>query len=213
MGAGGAGRGAGRDRVYPLRGILRDVHDRQCPTRRAGVLPARRVAVGHGGAADAVLRRRRGGRVGVQAAFLGRASARPDRADDLQSGGRHRGGHHRRGMGREPTRLRANYAGGLRDWRFEHVVRQGWRGVGPVELCDRHAGQDGPGHRTPHRRRKSVGLARLLSAVRQLRLGRRGGRRHQPGRQRDRDAGGRHGRVRVDDRLHVLPPGPPRAVG
>ncbi len=43
-------------------------------------------------------------------------------------------------------------------------------------------------------------------------VGRGGGRRHQLGRQRHLDAGGRFGHVRVDNRLHVLPPGPPRSI-
>src|SRR4029077_16278398 len=71
-------------------------------------------------------------------------------------------------------------------------------------------GQDGARHRTPYRRWKRVGLARLLLAVRPLPLGRRCGRWHQLGGQWDRDADRRFGRVRVDNRVHLLPSGPPR---
>ena len=48
MGAGRACRCAGGDRLYPLRRVLRDVHDRKRPARGAGLFPRRRGAVGHG---------------------------------------------------------------------------------------------------------------------------------------------------------------------
>ncbi len=56
-------------------------------------------------------------------------------------------------------------------------------------------------------------LARLFAAVGQFCPGRHGGGLHQRGRERDLDAGDGYGRVRVDNRLHLFPPGSPRAVG
>ena len=59
---------------------------------------------------------------------------------------------------------------------------------------------------------RPVGLARLLSAVRQLHPGRHGRWRHQPDRQRYRHAGRRFCGVRGDDRIHLLPSRPPRVA-
>ncbi len=50
---------------------------------------------------------------------------------------------------------------------------KGWRGIGSVELCDRHISQDGPGIEITWLA-KSGGLARLLPAARQLRARRCG---------------------------------------
>ncbi|CKR34857.1 Uncharacterised protein [Mycobacterium tuberculosis] len=178
MGVGGAGRDTGGNRVHPLRGILRYFHDRQFAARGAGIVWGRRVDVCHRVVADSILRRRRGDCVGVPAAFLGGASPRPDRADHLQFDICRRSRHYAGRLAREHARFCADSVRGLRDWRLEHIVRQGWRGIGSVELCDRHIGQDGPGHRTSPGRRKSGGLARLLPAARQLRARRRGRWRH-----------------------------------
>lgn len=145
MGVGGAGRDTGGNRVHPLRGILRYFHDRQFAARGAGIVWGRRVDVCHRVVADSILRRRRGDCVGVPAAFLGGASPRPDRADHLQFDICRRSRHYAGRLAREHARFCADSVRGLRDWRLEHIVRQGWRGIGSVELCDRHIGQMGQG--------------------------------------------------------------------